>query len=74
MATITKEQKKQILIDTANHIISRDDTSLYSENLRELARIALASLTAEHAKCGHVDLDCDDGKAVCLSCGKVWEV
>lgn len=47
MATITKEQKKQILIDTANHIISRDDTSLYSENLRELARIALASLEAK---------------------------
>lgn len=43
MTTITK---KQILIDTANHIISRGDTSLYSENLRELARIALASLEA----------------------------
>lgn len=43
MTTITKK----ILIDTANHIISRDDTSLYSENLRELARIALASLDAE---------------------------
>lgn len=43
MTTITKK----ILIDTANHIISRDDTSLYSENLRELDRIALASLEAE---------------------------
>lgn len=43
MTTITKK----ILIDTANHIISRDDTSLYSENLRELARIALASLESE---------------------------
>lgn len=40
----------------------------------ELARIALASLTAEPEKCGHVNLDCDDGKAVCLSCGNVWEV
>lgn len=39
-----------------------------------LAEIALAALTAEPAKCGHVNLDCDDGKAVCLSCGKVWEV
>lgn len=44
------------------------------EVVRELARIALASLTAEPAKCGHVNLDCDDGKAVYLSCGKVWEV
>ncbi|EBX9481638.1 hypothetical protein DUA64_25915, partial [Salmonella enterica subsp. enterica serovar Abony] len=48
MTTITREQQKQILIDTANHVISRDNTSPYSENLRELARIALASLTAEH--------------------------
>lgn len=47
---------------------------LPAEEAEELARIALASLTAEPAKCGHVNLDCDDGKAVCLSCGKVWEV
>ncbi|MIF17417.1 hypothetical protein AHQ86_11855, partial [Salmonella enterica subsp. enterica] len=47
MTTITREQQKQILIDTANHVISRDNTSPYSENLRELARIALASLYAE---------------------------
>ncbi|EAN5736223.1 hypothetical protein EJD04_26360 [Salmonella enterica] len=47
MTAITREQQKQILIDTANHVISRDNTSPYSENLRELARIALASLTAE---------------------------
>lgn len=47
MTTITREQQKQILIDTANHVINRDYTSPYSENLRELARIALASLTAE---------------------------
>ncbi|WP_213238960.1 DUF3850 domain-containing protein [Citrobacter braakii] len=39
-----------------------------------LLSIALAALTAEPAKCGHVNLDCDDGKAVCLSCGKVWKV
>uniref|UniRef100_UPI0009AD6A0A hypothetical protein n=1 Tax=Salmonella enterica TaxID=28901 RepID=UPI0009AD6A0A len=45
--TITREQQKQILIDTANHVISRDNTSPYSENLRELARIALASLDAD---------------------------
>lgn len=47
---------------------------LPTEEAEELARIALASLTAEPEKCGHVNLDCDDGKAVCLSCGKVWEV
>ncbi|EKD4010307.1 DUF551 domain-containing protein [Salmonella enterica] len=47
MTTITREQQKQILIDTANHVISRDNTSPYSENLRELARIALALLEAE---------------------------
>lgn len=47
MTTITREQQKQILIDTANHVINRDNTSPYSENLRELARIALASLDAE---------------------------
>lgn len=47
MTTITREQQKQILIDTANHVISRDNTSPYSENLRELARIALAALEAE---------------------------
>lgn len=47
MTTITREQQKQILIDTANHVISRDNTSPYSENLRELARIALASLEEE---------------------------
>ncbi|ECH6428322.1 DUF550 domain-containing protein [Salmonella enterica] len=47
MTTITREQQKQILIDTANHVISRDNTSPYSENLRELTRIALASLESE---------------------------
>lgn len=31
MTTITREQQKQILIDTANHVISRDNTSPYSE-------------------------------------------
>lgn len=47
MTTITREQQKQILIDTANHVISRDNTSPYSENLRELARISLVVLTTE---------------------------
>ncbi|EEY3210199.1 hypothetical protein CVO44_003431 [Escherichia coli] len=47
MTTFTREEQKQVLIDTANHIINRDNTSPYSENLKELARIALASLEAE---------------------------
>ncbi|WP_249540458.1 hypothetical protein [Escherichia coli] len=47
MTTMTREEQKQVLIDTANHVINRDNTSPYSENLRELARIALASLEAE---------------------------
>lgn len=54
MTTITREQQKQILIDTANHVISRDNTSPYSENLRELARIALASLEAEPIGTFHI--------------------
>ncbi|NJQ25764.1 DUF551 domain-containing protein [Escherichia coli] len=47
MTTMNREKQKQVLIDTANHIINRDNISPYSENLRELARIALASLEAE---------------------------
>ncbi|EAQ5742258.1 Eaa protein [Salmonella enterica] len=54
MTTITREQQKQILIDTANHVISRDNTSPYSENLRELARIALASLESEPIGAFHI--------------------
>ncbi|EPW4665721.1 DUF551 domain-containing protein [Escherichia coli] len=44
---MNREEQKQVLIDTANHIIHRDNTSPYSENLRELARIALAALEVE---------------------------
>ncbi|ECI4010629.1 Eaa protein [Salmonella enterica subsp. salamae] len=54
MTTITRVQQKQILIDTANHVISRDNTSPYSENLRELARIALASLESEPIGAFHI--------------------
>ncbi|MBJ2719787.1 hypothetical protein JGA40_24450, partial [Salmonella enterica subsp. enterica serovar Newport] len=44
-------------IDTANHVISRDNTSPYSENLRELARIALAQLIAEPVERDGADAD-----------------
>ncbi|EKM5918285.1 hypothetical protein PU164_003296 [Salmonella enterica] len=57
MTTITREQQKQILIDTDNHVISRDNTSPYSENLRELARIALAQLIAEPVERDGADAD-----------------
>nr|DAN88358.1 MAG TPA: DCN1-like protein 4, Cullin-1 Ligase, Ligase - protein.55A [Caudoviricetes sp.] len=55
-STITREQQRQILIDTAQHIISRESTSPHSENLRELARMALAFIEMrdqmiEIAKC-----------------------
>ncbi|EPC7233205.1 dATP/dGTP pyrophosphohydrolase domain-containing protein [Salmonella enterica] len=57
MTTITREQQRQILIDTANHVISRDNTSPYSENLRELARIALAALNDEPVAYNQVQRD-----------------
>lgn len=53
MTTMNREEQKQVLIDTANHIINRDNTSPYSENLRELARIALASLEREQIRHEH---------------------
>lgn len=46
-STIIREQQRQILIDTAQHIIRREKTSPYSENLRELARIALSAMDSE---------------------------
>ncbi len=46
-STITREKQRQILIYTAKHIISRERTSPHSENLRELARIALAAMDSE---------------------------
>lgn len=46
-STITREQHRQILIDTAQHIISRERTYPHSENLRELARMALAAMDCE---------------------------
>ena len=55
MTTFTREEQKQVLIDTANHVINRDNTSPYSENLKELARIALASLEAEPVAWLHSD-------------------
>ena len=46
-STITREQQRQILIDTAQHIISRERTSPHSENLRELACMALVAMDSE---------------------------
>lgn len=33
MTTMNREEQKQVLIDTANHVINRDNTSPYSEIL-----------------------------------------
>lgn len=60
MTTITREQAQSVSDLKAGYTLGHADVEI----LKELARIALASLTAEPEKCGHVNLDCDDGKAV----------
>lgn len=45
MAEFTKEQR-DILIETAEYMVKRENTSEYSENIRKVAEIALAALTA----------------------------
>ena len=75
--TFTKEQliiQAQENVEQWQHAMRDAVGREYAAIRLRLAEIALAALTAEPAKCGHVNLDCDDGKAVCLSCGKVWEV
>lgn len=76
MSTITSEFTKEQLIERCEEAIAslKPCTGLAETKSLACFEIALAALTAEPAKCGHVNLDCDDGKAVCLSCGKVWEV
>lgn len=82
MTTITRFTKEQLITHITRHSdeISRlikqqsHHDNEYRKKLLAVNEIALAALTAEPAKCGHINLDCDDGKAVCLSCGKVWEV
>lgn len=45
MTEFTKEQR-DILIKTAEYMVKRENTSEYSENIRKVAEIALAALTA----------------------------
>lgn len=73
MTTMTREEQKQVLIDTANHIINRNNTSPYSENLRELARIALASLEAEPVGAFHIAEQQVDGTSDYLKDGE-WPI
>lgn len=73
MTTMTREEQKQVLIDTANHIINRDNTSPYSENLRELARIALASLEAEPVGAFYIAEQQVDGTSDYLKDGE-WPI
>jgi len=80
--TKTRFTKEQLIThitrhsDEINRLIKQQShhDNEYRKKLLAVNEIALAALTAEPAKCGHINLDCDDGKAVCLSCGKVWEV
>ena len=73
MTTMNREEQKQVLIDTANHIINRDNTSPYSENLRELARIALASLEAEPVGAFHIAEQQVDGTSDYIKDGE-WPI
>lgn len=73
MTTMNREEQKQVLIDTANHIINRDNTSPYSENLRELARIALASLEAEPIGAFHIAEQQVDGTSDYIKDGE-WPI
>ncbi len=73
MTTMNREEQKQVLIDTANHIIHRDNTSPYSENLRELARIALVSLEAEPVGAFHIAEQQVDGTSDYLKDGE-WPI
>ncbi|EEW6402618.1 hypothetical protein U7Q95_003416 [Escherichia coli] len=73
MTTMNREEQKQVLIDTAKHIINRDNTSPYSENLRELARIALVSLEAEPVGAFHIAEQQVDGTSDYLKDGE-WPI
>ncbi|GDW02941.1 hypothetical protein ExPUPEC96_02294 [Escherichia coli] len=73
MTTITRKEQKQALIYTANHVINRDNTSPYSENLKELARIALASLEAEPVGAFHIAEQQVDGTSDYLKDGE-WPI
>ncbi len=73
MTTMNREEQKQVLIDTAKHIINRDNTSPYSENLRELARIALSSLEAEPVGAFHIAEQQVDGTSDYLKDGE-WPI
>ncbi|MEG6190725.1 hypothetical protein [Enterobacter kobei] len=84
MGTITREfTKEQVmaLISEAGewaeiyeHPIHDKPQRDFFEGMARALTAYLAVLTAEPAKCVHINLDCDDGKAVCLDCGKTWEV
>ncbi|ELH8647611.1 DUF551 domain-containing protein [Escherichia coli] len=73
MTTMNREEQKQVLIDTANHVINRDNTSPYSENLKELARIALASLEAKPIGAFHIAEQQVDGTSDYIKDGE-WPI
>lgn len=51
------------------------DGGFDAQGIWDLCRqeFALAALN-EPQQCAHVNMDCDDGQARCLGCGKFWEV
>ncbi|MHA1067232.1 hypothetical protein ACR9GP_25880 [Enterobacter ludwigii] len=84
MSTITREVTKEqvmALISEAGewaeiyeHPIHDKPQRDFFEGMVRALTAYLVVLTAEPAKCWHINLYCDDGKAVCLHCGKTWEV
>ena len=77
MSTITREQliaKAREQIEFCRNTKITGEGRVHVNQCSALFEIAMAALTAESEKCGHINLDCDDGKAVCLHCGKTWEI
>lgn len=62
---------KKTLVETAEYIVSRDDTSQYSENLRQLAQIALMSMNAEPVATISSHM-LDSLQKEGRRCGRVW--
>ncbi|WNN72864.1 hypothetical protein RIN60_05810 [Kluyvera cryocrescens] len=77
---ITEEQLTALISEAGEwaeiyeHPIHNKPQRDFFEGMVRALTAYLAVLTAEPAKCWHINLDCDDGKAVCLHCGKTWEV
>lgn len=71
MPVLTQEQQK-IITDTCNVMVNRADSSEHSQNLRVVAQIALAALTAEpdyvRYSCGCCGYESLSYKHICPKC------